>query len=210
MPTPYPFDDVPDDVQPPESAPWTRRDDETDAQFLAFRIYRDLGERRTLAECNARYRLARAGEEYQPGDVPADALDVPDGATRRIEHWSSGNDWTARVAAFDDWRDRVRTLAGAGAVFKIAADCADAATERVRESDFDPKTVSRLARALGLQGKLRVALSALGTLGALDRVELDDVVEALNSATPFNLARDLKGVHTAARRFAGLLQRREE
>lgn len=65
--------------------PWERQDGETNKQFEAFVIYRDMGEERSLS---------KVAEKLQK-------------STTLMGRWSGSNNWVERVAAWDDEQDRI-------------------------------------------------------------------------------------------------------
>jgi hypothetical protein len=71
-------DDEPDVV-------WERQSKETDRQYRAFRVYRNLGDDRSLRQV-----AAVLGHQ----------------STSHLERWSAQNDWPARAAAYDEYLDR--------------------------------------------------------------------------------------------------------
>lgn len=74
--------------------PWKRRDDETDAQWMAFRFFRDLGPSRTTEKAWKKYSEAR--------DLKLDRIG------RHFWEWKRENDWDERVRAFDRHNDEIR------------------------------------------------------------------------------------------------------
>ncbi len=64
--------------------PWEQQDDETEVQFNAFKIFRDLPVRRTCQKV-------------------ADALRVD---LKQVYRMSSDNNWFARVKDYDRWLDK--------------------------------------------------------------------------------------------------------
>jgi len=75
--------------------PWERLQRETDAQWAAFKYYRDMVpiERTMLAAWSA-YAVERTGEPPKNKRAPG-----------YFAAWSSANDWVARVLAFDRYQD---------------------------------------------------------------------------------------------------------
>lgn len=74
--------------------PWTRRDDETDAAWQAFRIFRDLGLSRTIEEAWNQYADER--------DLKSDM------APRHFHDWKDEYDWYDRVRKYDAYVDEQR------------------------------------------------------------------------------------------------------
>jgi len=69
---------------------WERETGETQRAYEAFKIYRDLGPRRSL----------RRAAELVYGEGT--------GSVRRIEKWSRAHDWVARAQAYDDYHEMIR------------------------------------------------------------------------------------------------------
>ena len=65
--------------------PWERQDGETAKQFEAFRIYRDLGEERSLLKTGEALGKRKA----------------------LMERWGSANNWVERALAWDCEKDRI-------------------------------------------------------------------------------------------------------
>ena len=65
--------------------PWERQPDETQKQYEAFCVYRDMGTNRTLE---------KVGQHLGK-------------STALMERWSSKNQWVNRVTAWDDERERI-------------------------------------------------------------------------------------------------------
>jgi len=76
-----------------ELEPWERQPYESDAQWQAFRIFRDLGLNRCLRMAWEKYRAARGLRQ----DWPAAHFKV----------WSANNEWFDRAAAWDAHQDEV-------------------------------------------------------------------------------------------------------
>lgn len=74
--------------------PWERRENETDAQWLAFMLYRDQGLGRTVEEA---------------WDAYADERDLKsDKAPQHFWNWVNENDWNERCRAYDRFIDEKR------------------------------------------------------------------------------------------------------
>lgn len=80
--------------------PWNRQPGETDKQWDAFTIYRDMGP--------GHRSIAKADEERRRRDgrsIPAGGVKQSSGTFTR---WSIDNRWGLRVAAFDNHQDEVQ------------------------------------------------------------------------------------------------------
>lgn len=83
---------APTDIKPVViTRPWERWPEETDKAFRAFRIYRDMGEDRSLPKV-------------------AEKLGKSSGYTRVLEDWSSAHHWRTRVTDFDRYVDHQERL----------------------------------------------------------------------------------------------------
>ena len=87
---------------------WYRKDNETDVQFKAFRIYLDMGTDRTVLKS---YR-AYSGKEQA----------ICPGGT--FQTWSQQHDWIERARAFDIWCSSVDDAGYEKAAAKEQAKCA--------------------------------------------------------------------------------------
>jgi hypothetical protein len=77
-----------DDDRPP----WARRDDETDAQWMGFKKFRDVGLGRTIEEAWAEYARKRGLKSER--------------APSHFHEWKDENDWLERAAEWDRYQDR--------------------------------------------------------------------------------------------------------
>ena len=90
--------DIADFDQLPQDAVWLQQDDETNASYAAFCIYRDMGVRRSLRQtCQTYYELA---------DLPART----DGKVTQISSWSQKYDWVERAWAYTAHLDRMARI----------------------------------------------------------------------------------------------------
>ena len=90
--------DIADFDEFPQDAVWLQQDDETNASYAAFCIYRDMGVRRSLRQtCKTYYELA---------DLPART----DGRVTQISSWSQSFDWVERAWAYTAHLDRMARI----------------------------------------------------------------------------------------------------
>lgn len=76
--------------------PWERRDDESEAQWHAFKCFRDLGLSRSVAEAWRKYSDERGLSS--------------DNAHPDFWEWVRENEWRKRAKAWDRYRDKQRQL----------------------------------------------------------------------------------------------------
>ena len=117
-----------------EIMPWERQEDETPKQFEAFRVYRDMGEDRTLA---------KVGKELGK-------------STTLMERWSSKNNWVDRCVAWDNEQDRLLAIEQRKEIKKMRKRHADVASAMIATAvkglkqiqehmeDIKPQDVARL------------------------------------------------------------------
>ena len=87
-------------IRPDHLYPWDRLDEETDLQWAAFTIYRDMPPiTRSLGEAAREYVRQRAGEEE------AESFTKPSAAFQR---WSREHFWEVRVRAYDAFQDKIQ------------------------------------------------------------------------------------------------------
>ena len=131
---------------------WERREGETNKQFEAFCVYRDLGIDRTQRKVSEQLRKSEA----------------------LISRWASINNWTERVRAYDDEQDRLNRIAQqkeiaqmrkrhAGIASKML-ETAQAALEVIDPLDVKPNDISRL-------------VEVASKLERISRGDVGDVVE---------------------------------
>ena len=139
------------------SEPWNRAEDETDAQFRGFTIYRDLGPTRELRSAAAIY-----------ADVEVATVSTVD----RMKKWSAQRGWVARCQAWDSYLDNQMLALVADQVTDARARHAAAArimvdkvAERLTEVDPSELSVSELARWIDVAVKVeRLALGDAGQI----------------------------------------------
>lgn len=112
--------------------PWERQDTETPKQFEAFKVYRDMGEERSLS------KVAK-----QLGK-----------STQLLSRWSSANSWVERCVSWDAEQDRLlrqQQLKDIKAMRKRHADIATAmilkaakALKEIKDNEIKPQDVSRM------------------------------------------------------------------
>lgn len=150
--------------------PWHKLPKETSKAFAAFKIYRDLG----------RKRSARA---------VADALGHK--ATRHLNDWSASNRWVARAAAWDEHQDRAEREAALDAAREMAVRHALIAkgltakvaawVQQLTEKDIAKWKPSDAARALEVAVKVE----------RLSRGEPTDRTESVNTDARSDDVREL-------------------
>ncbi|MFB6371597.1 MAG: hypothetical protein ABEN55_00445 [Bradymonadaceae bacterium] len=78
----------------PKRQPWKRRDDETDAAWQAFRIYRDLGPARNFQKAWEKYADERGLKTEEPHG--------------KFWEWVREKSWEKRVKAYEAHKDEMR------------------------------------------------------------------------------------------------------
>lgn len=90
---------------------WEKQEGETDKAYAGFRIYRDLGNRRSLRAACAVYRaeLEQANEpdKEKAKGIVLDAIlyKKPGKISGHFSSWCSQFSWVERAAAYDAYRD---------------------------------------------------------------------------------------------------------
>lgn len=115
-----------------EVKPWERQDNETPKQFEAFKIYRDMGEERSLTKVAQQLKKS----------------------TTLMGRWSGINNWVERCAAWDAEQDRLlrqQQLKDIKNMRKRHADIATAmimkaakALKKIKDDEIKPQDVSRM------------------------------------------------------------------
>ena len=150
---------------------WNRNQEETDAQFRGFTIYRDLGPTRELRSTAAIY-----------ADV-----EVANASTfERMKKWSALRGWVARCQAWDSYLDDQVLALVADQVTEARARHAAAArtmvdkvAERLTEVDPSELSVSELARWIDVAVKVeRLALGDAGQILETREVDVTAEVES--------------------------------
>lgn len=114
-----------------EVKPWERQDNETPKQFEAFKIYRDMGEERSLTKVAQQLKKS----------------------TTLMGRWSGINNWVERCAAWDAEQDRLlrqQQLKDIKNMRKRHADIATAmimkaakALKKIPDDEIKPQDVAR-------------------------------------------------------------------
>jgi hypothetical protein len=150
-----------------ERQPWERQSGETAKAFLAFAVYRDMLDGRTIAKTAEALTETSAGEARTPQQVAS-----------ALRQWAVKHDWQRRAELYDVWRDRRYlerresererlleelsavggTLIGAGVTRLTGRPASDAskAVEALNLNDASPSDVVKLVRE-GSRLKLRAA-----------------------------------------------------
>jgi hypothetical protein len=132
--------------------PWERQPGEPDKAWLAFRIFRDIGPKRSYDETARRYYAPNedAGEEHSGRKKSR--------AGSSIKNWAHQWHWNERAAAFDAYLDREEVAAQAGE----RRDMAKRHIKQAKALQF--KAIERLANMdpseLGPQDVLRYLVEA--------------------------------------------------
>ena len=95
-----------------EAKPWERQDGETPKQFEAFKIYRDMGEERSIT------KVANQLSKTRP----------------LLTRWSSANNWVERCRAWDNEQDRLLLLEQRKEIKKMRKRHADIANAMLLKS----------------------------------------------------------------------------
>ncbi len=125
--------------------PWERLPGETDKQWAAFCVYRDL---KNIADPTSSRSIERAGE-------------VLGKSSRTLEPWSSKNRWVERAEAWDTDQERIvrelaqkemqeeirRMLKRQAEAGKFAQVKAIKALNKIPDEDIKPSDVARLLEA---------------------------------------------------------------
>lgn len=107
-----------------EAKPWERQENETPKQFEAFKVYRDMGEERSLMKVSNQLNKS----------VPL------------LGRWSSANNWVERAAAWDAEQDRILRQEQIKDIKKMRKRHADtgalmvAVAQKALQKMIDPKT----------------------------------------------------------------------
>lgn len=161
--------DIADFDQFPQDAVWLQQDDETNASYAAFCIYRDMGVRRSLRQtCQTYYELA---------DLPART----DGKVTQISSWSQKYDWVERAWAYTAHLDRMARIEATEAAKQmgrrhaaIASVAIAKAAERINA--VDPSKLSTREAVALLDLGVKVERMARGQ-SAVDDDATDDTEE---------------------------------
>lgn len=95
--------------------PWARQPKESKKAYGAFRIYLDLGDKRTIAEADRRYR---AQQGLPPCETP-----------RLCPRWSSNHRWVERATAYDNFIDAKTIAANKRKAIRAAEKHAEQASQ---------------------------------------------------------------------------------
>lgn len=102
-----------------EAKPWERQDGETPKQFEAFKIYRDMGEERSIT------KVANQLSKTRP----------------LLTRWSSANNWVERCRAWDNEQDRLLLIEQRKEIKKMRKRHADLAYAMLLKSAKALKTI---------------------------------------------------------------------
>lgn len=137
--------------------PWERQDGETPKQFEAFKIYRDMGEERSLSKVAQQLSKTK----------------------QLLSRWSSMNGWVDRCAAWDNEQDRLLRIQQLKDIKKMRKKHADVAVVMINaavkglnkimksdpdEVDIKPQDIARL-------------VETASKLERISRGDVGDVVE---------------------------------
>lgn len=135
-----------------EAKPWERQDNETPKQFEAFKIYRDMGEERSLTKVAQQLKKS----------------------TTLMGRWSGINNWVERCAAWDAEQDRLlrqQQLKDIKSMRKRHADIATAmlikaakGLQAIPDNEIKPQDVARM-------------VDVASKLERISRGDVGDVVE---------------------------------
>lgn len=139
------------------SKPWHRQKTDTDAAFAAFRVYLEMGSKRSLSKV-------------------VEALGKSRGYDRVLGRWSSAHDWVERCRAYDDHEWDQKLAGREQAREKVRQRALDAAMTRIDELEAiaagDGKFAESGAPASGDQLKAIEKLLSLAGVTPPGRVEL--------------------------------------
>ena len=117
-----------------EIMPWERQEDETPKQFEAFKVYRNMGEERSLSKVSK--QLSKS--------------------TALMARWSRSNNWVDRCVAWDNEQDRLLAIEQRKEIKKMRKRHADVASAMIATAvkglkqiqehmeDVKPQDVARL------------------------------------------------------------------
>ena len=135
-----------------EAKPWERQDNETPKQFEAFKIYRDMGEERSLSKVAQQLSKTK----------------------QLLSRWSSANNWVERCASWDAEQDRLlrqQQLKDIKSMRKRHADIATAmlikaakGLQAIPDNEIKPQDVARM-------------VDVASKLERISRGDVGDVVE---------------------------------
>ena len=138
---------------------WERQEGETNKQFEAFCIYRDMGIDRTHRKV-------------------ANELGK---STNLIHRWASMNDWTERVKAYDDEQDRLNRIAQQKEIAQMRKRHANVASKMIEKALEALEAIDALDVGAGNVSRL---VEVATKVERISRGDVSDVIEERVAAEP--------------------------